>query len=84
MAPESLDITKFQIKPKMNLEIDDMLKASEIAIKFVVFKTPIAMNREIRMPKKVFFTTKFFTHRKSETGLVFLRLEKSVAADLKK
>lgn len=58
------------------------MKATEISIKFLVFKTPISMNRDIRMPKKVYFTTKFFTQRKSETGLVFLRLEKSVAADL--
>jgi|TARA_B110000285_G_scaffold129590_1_gene145789 hypothetical protein len=84
MAPEMLDITKYQIKPKIDLEINDILKASEISIKFVVFKTPQSMNRDIRMPKKVFFTTKFFTKRQSKTGLVFLRLAKSVAADFKK
>ena len=67
-------------KPKLDLELKDMLRACEINIKFVFFKTPQYLNREIRMPKKVFFTAKFFTKRQTKTGNVSLRLPKAQAS----
>ena len=65
-----LDFSRMNFKPKLDLEIKDILKACEINIKFVVFKTPNNLNREIRMPDKVYFTTKFFTKRQTKTPTV--------------
>lgn len=45
-----LDFNRMNFKPKLDIEMNDMLKACEISIKFVVFKTPSSLNREIRMP----------------------------------
>jgi hypothetical protein len=69
-------------KPKLEIELKDQFKASTISIKIVAFKTPNMLNRSISMPNRVFFTTKFFTFRKTTTDQVILRLPKSVAKDL--
>jgi hypothetical protein len=58
------------------LEANDILKASTLTFKFVAFKTPIKLNdltKDIRIPKRFFFTFKFFTFPTSRSELLVLR-----------
>ena len=79
---QALDMNMLTYKPKIEIELKDQFKASTISIKIVAFKTPNMLNRSISMPNRVYFTTKFFTFRKTTTDQVILRLPKSVAKDL--
>ena len=51
-------------------------------MKFVAFKTMLNINRSISMPKRLYFTTKFYTFRETSTREVLLRLPKAEAKDL--
>ena len=51
-------------------------------MKFVAFKTMLNINRSISMPKRLYFTTKFYTFRETTTREVLLRLPKAEAKDL--
>lgn len=59
-------------EPRMDIEMQDIYKASTLTFKFVAMKTPF--NPDIQIPSKVFFTFKFFTFKSVETEKVVLKL----------
>jgi len=82
-ASKSIDLVKLlQQKPKLDYELRDQYKSSTITFKFVAFKTANVWNQSIQMPKRVFFTTKFYMFRQTQTEQVMLMLPKSVARNL--
>jgi len=57
----------------VNLEIEynDVLKASQFAIKFVGINTPTSLPPNMEaLPKSLFFTFKFYTFQAVQTELV--------------
>ena len=71
------------MKPQVNLEleINDVLKASLFTIKFIGLNTPssIPPNTEA-LPKSLFFTFKFYTKNVVQTERVSLMTTKSIEA----
>ena len=59
----------------MELELNDVLKASNISLKFVSFKTPSSWpgGDAPALPSRVFFTFKFYNFDTVETNPVYLR-----------
>jgi hypothetical protein len=61
------------LEPNVNLEIEynDVLKASQFAIKFVGINTPTSLPPNMEaLPKSLFFTFKFYTFQAVQTELV--------------
>ena len=71
------------MKPQVNLEIEinDILKASLFSIKFVGLNTPSSLPPDAEsLPKSLFFTFKFYTFPVVQTELVTLMTTKSIEA----
>lgn len=45
----------------MELEFNDILRASSISFKFVALKTPSSLPTGASLPSRLFFTFKFYT-----------------------
>jgi hypothetical protein len=60
----------------LDLELNDALQRSNVALKFVAFKT--ASTSTSSFPKSLFFTLKFFTFTTIQTDLVNLHYEKEI------
>ena len=65
----------------MELEHNDVLKASSVALKFVAFQAPSSLpHGKECLPKSMFFTFKFYTFPATQTESVHLRLTKQLEA----
>lgn len=63
----------------MELEHNDVLKASTVTFKFAAFQSPSSLPQNMeRLPKSLFFTFKFYTFQSVQTEAVHLRLTKQV------
>jgi len=59
MNINSANLDNIKSNVKFDLELNDALQRSNVAIKFVAFKTP--STNVTSFPKSLFFTLKFFT-----------------------
>ena len=58
-------------EPRLDLELDDPLKASTLTFKFVAIKTPLAPS--VPVPSKLYFTFKFYTFHTVHSETVALK-----------
>jgi len=71
------------MKPNMNLEVEinDVLKANQFAVKFIGLNTPSSLPPNTdALPKSLFFTFKFYTFQAMQTDHVSLMTTKSIEA----
>jgi hypothetical protein len=61
-------------EPKLDIELNDPLKANTVCFKFLAFKSPYKLESDIVIPKKLFLSFKFFTFKNFETENVNLKL----------
>ena len=69
------------LRPNVNLEIEnnDVLKASSVSIKFVGLNTPASLPPNMKaIPKSLFFTLKFWTFPEIHTDKVYLTTTRSI------
>ena len=60
------------IKPNLEREFSDKYKGSDISIRILAFKTGSTIEKTIAMPKRMYFTTKFYTFGEVKTEKVIL------------
>ena len=69
------------LQPNVNLEIEnnDVLKASQFSVKFVGMNTPTSLPPNMEaLPKSFFFTFKFFTFQTVQTEIVQISTTKAI------
>lgn len=59
-------------EPRMDLEFTDPLRASTVTISFAAYKMAAKIDADIPIPRRMYFTYKFFTFPITRTGIVSL------------
>ena len=54
-------------RPNLEREFSDKYKGSEISMRILAFKTAETIDHSIAMPRRMFFTTKFYTFKEIKT-----------------
>ena len=67
-------VNKSFMKPDLGVELKDRMLANTITIKFRNFKTLLKSESSVKVPERMFFTTKFFNFHESKTEMGLLRL----------
>lgn len=59
-------------RPNLEREFTDKYKGSQISIGILAYKTPEIIDHNIAMPRRMFFTTKFYTFDNIKTANAIL------------